>query len=78
MIFFLGRALTTAHWGKLSDRIGRKLSILIILTLWSINLFFYSFVNNFFLAMLGRFIFGALSGLSPICKCTLTEILPKD
>lgn len=41
-------------------------------------LIIFSFVGNYWLAILGRFAFGMVSGLSPICKATLTEILPKS
>jgi len=78
MAFFIGRSLTVAFWGKFSDNYGRKLSIMISLICISVNLLVYAFVSNYFYALIGRFILGMLSGLSPICKATLTEILPKE
>ena len=41
-------------------------------------LFFFSFVEGYWMAVIGRFILGMVSGLSPICKAALTEILPKS
>ncbi len=41
-------------------------------------LFVYAWVSNYWYALIGRFVLGMMSGLSPICKSTLTEILPRD
>jgi len=78
MSFFIGRSFTVAKWGKFSDTYGRKTGILLSQILIIIVLVIYAFVNSFWFAVVGRFILGMASGLSPICKSTLTEILPKD
>ena len=78
MAFFVGRSLTVAKWGKFSDTYGRKTGIMLSQVLIIIALIIYSFVGTFWFSVAGRFMLGMVSGLSPICKATLTEILPKD
>ena len=78
MSFFVGRSTSVAQWGKFSDLKGRKMTIMICLICVFVVMFFFSFVQSYWICVIGRFILGVVSGLSPICKAALTEVLPKN
>lgn len=60
--FFVGQALSTPWWGAASDRFGRRPTLLIGLSGSCIGMLALGFAPNFVVAVLSRFLTGALNG----------------
>jgi MFS family permease len=66
--------ITAIHWGKLSDKYGRK-PILIFGTIGAgLGMLIFGFSKDYTQAIFGRFISGLLSGNLGVIKSFLTEI----
>lgn len=72
--FSFCQLLFAIQWGKLSDRIGRKLVLLIGLIGTSISLISFGFSTNFYFAMISRGLSGALNGNLSVLRTVVGEI----
>lgn len=72
--FMLGRTLTSVLWGMAADRYGRKPVIVIGTTSVVIFNTLFGLSCNYWMALLTRFLLGALNGLLGPIKAYATEI----
>lgn len=72
--YSLGGVPGNFFWGWFADRFGRRLSIMlsVIGVIIAINIF--GLATNFWVAMLGRFLWGFLNGNLGIAKTYISEI----
>ncbi|GEQ67855.1 hypothetical protein JCM33374_g1521 [Metschnikowia sp. JCM 33374] len=63
------------HWGRLSDRIGRKPVLIIGLCGSASCLLAFGFANNFYIALIARGLAGALNGNVAVIQTTVGEIV---
>ena len=72
--YSLGGVPGNFFWGWFADRFGRRLSIMlsVIGVIIAINIF--GLATNFWVAMLGRFLWGLLNGNLGIAKTYISEI----
>ncbi|GAA0161455.1 secondary carrier transporter [Lithospermum erythrorhizon] len=76
--YMFGRAITSAFWGIVSDRYGRKPIIIIgTITVVVFNTLFGLSVN-FWMAITTRFLLGFLNGLLGPIKAYASEIFPAE
>ncbi|KAG2110676.1 major facilitator superfamily domain-containing protein [Suillus discolor] len=73
-LFFATEALTTFHWSRLSDRVGRKPILLIGLTGISISMFSFGLSRTFWSVVLSRCLCGALNGNVVVMKSMIADI----
>lgn len=66
--------LFAVHWGKTSDKIGRKPVLIIGLIGTSACLLVFGFSKNFYTAFAARAIAGALNGNTAVLRTTIGEI----
>lgn len=62
------------HWGRASDKVGRKPILLIGLTGSAICMFIFGFSKNFLMALLSRSAIGALNGNIAVLRTMIGEI----
>ncbi|KAJ8588084.1 MFS multidrug-resistance DHA1 sub-family [Rhizopogon salebrosus TDB-379] len=72
-VFFAAQALTTLHWNRLSDHVGRKPVILTGLFGISISMFLFGLSNSFEGLVLSRALCGALNGNSGVIKSMMFD-----
>ncbi|KAJ2622845.1 hypothetical protein GGI26_002952, partial [Coemansia sp. RSA 1358] len=72
--FSLCQALTIMHWGRLSDRIGRRPVLLIGLTGNLVSFLIFGLSKSFWMALAARSLNGLLSGNVVVVKCVVAEI----
>lgn len=76
-IFYFGMLIGALLTGRLSDKIGRKITILYSSMIQFLVGFSFCFINNLFLLLLLRFLYGFCYGFSlPLTISIVSEILP--
>lgn len=75
--FSLAEALTGMFWGSLSDRIGRKPILLLGCFGTMISLLLVGFAPNFWVALLGRALGGALNGNVGVIQTMVGELVKR-
>ena len=76
-IFYLGMLIGALLTGRLSDKIGRKLTIIYSTLLQFLVGFSFSLINNLYLLMILRFLYGFCYGFSlPLTISIVSEIIP--
>lgn len=75
--FSLAEALTGMFWGGLSDRIGRKPVLLLGCFGTMISMLLVGFAPNYWVALLGRAIGGALNGNIGVIQTMVGELVKK-
>ncbi|KAG1864914.1 major facilitator superfamily domain-containing protein [Suillus subluteus] len=73
-LFFATEALTTFHWSRLSDLVGRKPILLIGLTGISISMYSFGLSRTFWSVILSRCLCGALNGNVVVMKSMVADI----
>ncbi|KAG2039912.1 major facilitator superfamily domain-containing protein [Suillus americanus] len=73
-LFFATEALTTFHWSRLSDLVGRKPILLIGLTGISISMYSFGLSRIFWSVILSRCLCGALNGNVVVMKSMIADI----
>lgn len=76
--FMVGRALTSYHWGVLSDLYGRKTVLISSLLLCSVFSMSFGLSQSFATALFTRFMTGASNGLMGTVKIAVTECSKGD
>ena len=71
--FMIGRAITSYHWGKISDIYGRRIVLFISLILSSFFSILFGLSTSFAMAFLWRFLLGASNGVAGISKAIVSE-----
>lgn len=74
-VFSLAETLTGFWWGSLSDKIGRKLVILLGLGGTIISLLLLGFSSNIWMAIFARLLGGALNGNTGVVQTMVGEIV---
>jgi len=72
--FMLGQLLFSYIWGNVSDRYGRRPVMLLGLFLTGITFLIFGFSKNYQVALVVRFINGAVNGIIGATKTYLSEI----
>ncbi|KAF8317183.1 MFS general substrate transporter [Clavulina sp. PMI_390] len=72
--FFLTQALCILHWGRLSDRIGRRPVLLIGLSGLTASMISFGFAKSFHAVVLSRMIAGVLNGNIGVAKTMIAEL----
>jgi MFS family permease len=72
--FNVGALLAGVLWGKLADRIGRRPVLLLGIVGTTSCVLLFGFSRSYWMAVLARFLWGALNGNIPIAKTYLSEI----
>ncbi|EKM78039.1 hypothetical protein AGABI1DRAFT_42398 [Agaricus bisporus var. burnettii JB137-S8] len=72
--FFLAECTTVFHWGRLSDRIGRRPVLLLGPIGLAASLFTFGFSNSFWTLLIARCAQGAFNGNIGVTKTMVTEI----
>jgi MFS family permease len=75
--FSLAEAGTGMYWGGLSDRVGRKPVLLLGCAGTLLSLLIVGFAPNFWIALLGRFLGGALNGNIGVIQTMVGELVSK-
>lgn len=73
--FSLGQAVTAVSWGRFSDSKGRKPSLLLGLVGTAFSIILFGTATNVYVAMLGRFLSGALNGNIGVLRTMLAELV---
>lgn len=74
--FALAQFLCCIHWGRLSDRIGRKYVLICGLCGSAVSLTIFGFSTNFYMALAARTTAGALNGNIAVLQTMVGEIAP--
>ncbi len=72
--FMFGQLLFSYGWGYLSDRYGRRVSMLSGLFLTGLTFLIFGFSSSYSMALTIRFINGSVNGIIGITKTYLAEI----
>lgn len=75
--FSLAEACTGMYWGGLSDRIGRKPVLLLGCAGTLLSMLIVGFASSFWIALLGRFLGGALNGNIGVIQTMVGELVTK-
>lgn len=75
--FFLAQVLFVVHWGRAADRFGRRPALLIGLAGTIICTLLFGVADSFALALLSRFLIGALNGNVALTKVYVGECADK-
>lgn len=73
--FAFAQFLCCIHWGRLSDRIGRKPVLLLGLLGTMTSLLIFGFSTNFYMAITARSLMGALNGNVPVLQTMVGEVV---
>lgn len=73
--FPLGQALTAVGWGRFSDSRGRKPALLLGLLGTALSITLFGTARNVYMAMLGRFLCGALNGNIGVLRTMIAELV---
>ena len=71
---FAGRIICNIFWGYISDKIGRKLPIVVSATGLALSTLAFGFSTNFYWAVVTRFIQGCFMSLGVLCKSKLADV----
>lgn len=75
--FALCQALTGVHWGRYSDKYGRKPILLIGLLGSALSLFWFGSATSYHMAMIARCVGGFLNGNVGVIRTAIGEIAPR-
>lgn len=75
--FALCQALTGVHWGRYSDKYGRKPILLMGMLGTCISLFWFGTTQSYHMAMIARCLGGVLNGNVGVIRTAIGEIAPK-
>lgn len=75
--FALCQALTGVHWGRYSDKYGRKPILLIGLLGSALSLFWFGSATSYHMAMIARCMGGFLNGNVGVIRTAIGEIAPR-
>ncbi|KAK8797148.1 hypothetical protein WA158_004358 [Blastocystis sp. Blastoise] len=73
-IYYISNIFGSLFWGILSDHSGRRKLLLIIFPLMTILILIFSFIQNYWLALTIRFIWGFVDGSVGLVKTTGCEV----
>lgn len=73
--FALAQFFCCIHWGRLSDRIGRKPVLLIGLCGLAVTITIFGFAKNFYVALAARTCAGALNGNVAVLQTVVGELV---
>ncbi|KAM9897142.1 hypothetical protein OXX79_007054, partial [Metschnikowia pulcherrima] len=73
--FAFSQFLCCIHWGRLSDRIGRKPVLLTGLCGSAVSLLVFGFAKNFYVALAARTMAGALNGNIAVLQTLVGELV---
>uniref|UniRef100_A0A0L0P4R3 Major facilitator superfamily (MFS) profile domain-containing protein n=1 Tax=Candidozyma auris TaxID=498019 RepID=A0A0L0P4R3_CANAR len=73
--FAFAQFLCCIHWGRLSDRIGRKPVLLLGLLGTATSLLIFGFSTNFYMAITARTLMGALNGNIAVLQTMVGEVV---
>ena len=73
--FAFTQFLCCIHWGKASDKVGRKPILLLGLFGTSLSMLTFGFSTNFYMALLARSAMGALNGNIAVLRTMIGEIV---
>lgn len=76
-MFALCQALTGVHWGRYSDKYGRKPILLIGLMGSAVSLFWFGCSTSYSMAMIARCFGGFLNGNVGVIRTAIGEIAPR-
>lgn len=74
--YYLGRLVMSTFWGRVIDKSGRKVGLIVSVILTSILVIAFTWSPNFWLSVFFIFAVGLANGLTTICKTLSTEIVP--
>ncbi|CAH6721651.1 uncharacterized membrane protein [[Candida] jaroonii] len=74
-VFSIGQFLCSVHWGRLSDKIGRKPVVMIGIVGTSLMMILFGVARNFYVAAFARFMMGCLNGNVGIYRTSLGEMV---
>lgn len=75
--FFLAQVLFVVHWGRAADRFGRRPALLVGLAGTILCTLLFGVADSFALALLSRFLIGALNGNVALTKVYVGECADK-
>jgi MFS family permease len=73
-IYSISQILSCGFWGKLSDQLGKKNTIMFGLVTSAILYLFFGLSQNFYLTLFIRFLTGLFNANSPIIKSYISDI----
>lgn len=73
--YAVAEAITSMGWGTLSDRIGRKPVVLFGLVGVAISSLIFGFAKTYWVALLARFVGGALNGNVSVMQTMVAEMV---
>lgn len=76
--FALAEAMSSCLWGRLSDKLGRKLILLCGLAGTGISMLVFGFSTNIYLALLARALGGLLNGNIGVLQTTISEVVKNE
>ncbi|OAO14611.1 zinc induced facilitator-like 2 protein [Blastocystis sp. ATCC 50177/Nand II] len=71
--FYLGQLPGSVFWGWLADKCGRKKPLMVIVFLDAICVLSFAFLQNYYVAVAVRFVWGFLDGHYPLVKTLATD-----
>lgn len=74
--FAFAQFLCCIHWGRLSDRIGRKVVLMCGLFGTAVSLLLFGFSKNYYMAISARMLMGALNGNIAVLQTMVGEVAP--
>ena len=76
--FALAEAMSSCLWGRLSDKLGRKLILLCGLAGTGISMLVFGFSSNIYMALLARALGGLLNGNIGVLQTTISEVVKNE
>lgn len=76
--FALAEAMSSCLWGRLSDKIGRKLILLSGLAGTGISMLVFGFSSNIYMALIARALGGLLNGNIGVLQTTISEVVKNE
>ncbi|KAF2480249.1 major facilitator superfamily domain-containing protein [Neohortaea acidophila] len=76
--FALAEAMSSCLWGRLSDKLGRKLILLCGLAGTGVSMLVFGFATNIYVALLARALGGLLNGNIGVLQTTISEVVKND
>jgi MFS family permease len=72
--FFFAQLLLVSWWGRLADHYGRRPILLVGLLGTAITMLIFGFASNYYVALVSRFLTGAMNGNIAISKVYMGEL----
>lgn len=76
--FALAEAMSSCLWGRMSDKLGRKLILLCGLAGTGISMLVFGFATNIYTALLARALGGLLNGNIGVLQTTISEVVQNE